>query len=535
MSTQSLFNCANAGGQAASKQNSASTFPNIPSGRRESLSARWERRYWAAAETETKASKAEKRTILQVLLPEALTNYRVSATNNPLLDAALIFCSFAATVRLGTFFLSVLWPGLHEVTRSLLCSASLGPPFIFASLIVLLNCCEGVYSGKICSLPLMRKSLAKSVIWAALIVGISFYSQKQRDMQAGFFVLGGSSSYLALWAWRNWRSHKVLERRPKRQGGKRRVVIVGAGKLGQELAHVLSTHYDSDRTLVGFLDDTQVASDKILGCPEELTAIARAYFVDEVILARPHPPELATRIVREARRCGLDVRTAPELFGEGSIEYLGRMPLLTLHAEPAPAFAPRVKRAFDVIASVVALLLTAPLMAVIAMAIKLDSPGPAFYRAPRAGKKGKAFLCLKFRTMIADADNLKENLRLHNERCGVFFKMADDPRITRLGGFLRRYSLDELPQFWNVLHGDMSVVGPRPHPLDDCRRYQLEYLRRLDVRPGITGLWQVTARRDPSFGRGLSLDLHYIEHWNLWMDLRILLKTAGAVLQGNGE
>ena len=136
--------------------------------------------------------------------------------------------------------------------------------------------------------------------------------------------------------------------------------------------------------------------------------------------------------------------------------------------------------------------------------------------------------------MGADADKLKEHLRAHNERQGPFFKMVDDPRITRAGRFLRRYSLDELPQLWNVVRGEMSLVGPRPHPLDDFERYDLGDLQRLDVPPGLTGLWQVTARRDPSFERGLALDLEYIRSWTLWRDFQILYRTISVVLHGSG-
>jgi len=182
----------------------------------------------------------------------------------------------------------------------------------------------------------------------------------------------------------------------------------------------------------------------------------------------------------------------------------------------------------------VALLTLAPALALIAAAIKLDSPGPAIYRATRVGKKGGHFRCYKFRSMDCDAEKMKEQLRARNERSGPFFKIADDPRITRLGRFLRRYSLDELPQLLNVLKGEMSLVGPRPHPLDDCSRYRLEDLRRLDVVPGLTGLWQVSARKDPSFESSMALDLEYIERWTLGLDLRILLRTAAVVLQGSG-
>jgi len=183
----------------------------------------------------------------------------------------------------------------------------------------------------------------------------------------------------------------------------------------------------------------------------------------------------------------------------------------------------------------IALLFLWPLLLVIAVAVKLESPGPIIYRSLRAGKKGQKFVCYKFRTMLDGADELKDSLRRFNERRDPFFKIANDPRVTRLGRFLRKYSLDELPQFWNVSKGNMSLVGPRPHPIDDYTRYRPGDHRRLEVKPGITGLWQVIARTNPSFATCLALDLAYIRRWSLLLDCRILLKTIPEVLSGNGE
>jgi lipopolysaccharide/colanic/teichoic acid biosynthesis glycosyltransferase len=189
----------------------------------------------------------------------------------------------------------------------------------------------------------------------------------------------------------------------------------------------------------------------------------------------------------------------------------------------------------DIVFSAAALVVLAPLLALVALAIKLDSSGPVLYSSTRIGRRGRKFKCLKLRTMVQDADEQKARLHILNERKGPFFKMARDPRITRLGKVLRRYSIDEMPQFWNVLLGDMSLVGPRPHPLDDCEKYGHSDLRRLQVNPGLTGLWQVTARRDPSFERAMSLDLEYIDNWSLMLDLKILLKTIPVVCGGMGQ
>ena len=156
-------------------------------------------------------------------------------------------------------------------------------------------------------------------------------------------------------------------------------------------------------------------------------------------------------------------------------------------------------------------------------------------QAQRIGRKGRTFPCYKFRTMVHNADRLKAELEHMNERDGVLFKIANDPRITRVGRLLRKYSLDELPQFYNVLKGDMSLVGPRPPMAAEVEQYDLAHLRRLDVLPGMTGLWQVEARQDPSFDSYISLDTAYVENWNLMMDMRILARTVGVVLSGTGS
>ena len=203
-------------------------------------------------------------------------------------------------------------------------------------------------------------------------------------------------------------------------------------------------------------------------------------------------------------------------------------------AESAICLGLFLKRIMDIVLSTIVLVLHWPLLLVIAIAIKLESPGPVIYPSLRVGKKGRRFVCYKFRTMVSGADELKVNLRGLNQRRGPFFKIADDPRVTRLGRILRKYSFDELPQFWNVLKGDMSLVGPRPHPVDDVERYSPWHHGRLEVKPGLTGLWQVTARANPSFETCMVLDLGYIRSWSLLLDCRILMRTIPAVLAGEG-
>jgi lipopolysaccharide/colanic/teichoic acid biosynthesis glycosyltransferase len=193
-----------------------------------------------------------------------------------------------------------------------------------------------------------------------------------------------------------------------------------------------------------------------------------------------------------------------------------------------------LKRLLDIAGAAFALALASPLMAIVALLIRLDSPGAVIYAAERTGAKGRRFRCYKFRSMVSNAEHLKEDLRARNQRDGPIFKIDGDPRITRIGRILRRYSLDELPQLWNVLCGEMSLVGPRPHPIDEVDHYELHQFRRLDVKPGITGLWQITARGSPSFGLGMHLDLTYIENWSLRLDLRILAGTVRVLFAPEG-
>lgn len=193
------------------------------------------------------------------------------------------------------------------------------------------------------------------------------------------------------------------------------------------------------------------------------------------------------------------------------------------------------KRTLDILSACVALTLLSPLMVLIAAAILIDSPGSILYRTYRVGKNGRLFRFYKFRTMVSNADTMLDEVWSLNERKGVLFKASRDPRLTRSGRILRRFSLDELPQFWNILRGDMSLVGPRPPLLSEYEQFRPEYRRRMEVLPGLTGLWQVMARRDPSFETYVRLDCHYVDNWNFWLDLRILLKTIPAILVGTGE
>jgi exopolysaccharide biosynthesis polyprenyl glycosylphosphotransferase len=323
----------------------------------------------------------------------------------------------------------------------------------------------------------------------------------------------------------------------------RNVLIVGAGRVGQALRnHIESLQYLGFR-FKGFvaLSEREVLSGEadVIGDVRNCLSLARSLFVDEIFFSVPADKKIVIGLVEEARIAGIDVRVVPDMYDglawNARIEYIGQFPTIPLHRRDFPIGGILVKRVLDITVSSLALVVGAPFMLAIAIAIRTDSAGSIFYKSQRIGRKGRAFPCYKFRTMVHNADMLKAELEHMNERDGVLFKIANDPRITRVGRVLRKYSLDELPQFYNVLKGDMSLVGPRPPMAAEVEQYDLAHLRRLDVLPGITGLWQVEARQDPSFDSYISLDTAYVENWNLMMDLRILARTVGVVLSGTGS
>ena len=412
----------------------------------------------------------------------------------------------------------------------------LGFAVLHAALVTLVGYIEGLHAEHR-ALPEETRILGKSVLLATAVMCFAYGLQRCSWAMAGLMCGAGVLHFVNLWIWR-WRSGE-REQSATSFPKMRNVLIVGAGPVGRRVASYTDSHPALRRRICGFLDDEKPLGNGVLGRISDLALMARKGFVDEVILAAPHDADLTRRVLCEAKRLRLDLEIVPELFGctpkQRQVERVGDMPVICLHAERLPETALILKRGLDVLGSGLALTLLSPLLIAISVLIKFDSPGPVLYCAKRAGRKGHIFRCYKFRTMVADADGLKESLRGQNERSGPVFKIADDPRITCLGRILRRYSLDELPQLWNVLKGDMSLVGPRPHPLDDVAAYEIEHLARLDVTPGITGLWQVMARRDPSFARGMELDRQYIQTWNLRLDLQILLRTVLAVVQGSGQ
>lgn len=380
--------------------------------------------------------------------------------------------------------------------------------------------------------------VTKAVGFATALLVLFIFTAGNKEISRVVVACCGLLNTGTLAGWRYAKRHYALQR-VRRGEGVSRVLIVGAGKLGQAFAAWLEENRQLGYSVCGFLDPHPNGDTRVLGSVQDLRKIALSQFADQIFVTLPANREIVKEIFLEARRLRLNLNIVPDLYDglgwRAPLHLIGGFPVIELHGRPIPVFGLAAKRVMDVAGAFAGLVLTAPLIAVAALWIRCDSSGPVFYSATRVGRKGRKFRCFKLRTMVTEADAQKETLRRANERHGPFFKMDNDPRVTRCGHCLRKYSIDELPQLVNVLLGDMSLVGPRPHPVDDYERYTIEHLRRLDVKPGVTGLWQVIARRNPSFETNMALDLEYIENWSLRLDVKILLQTIPAVLRGEGK
>ena len=378
----------------------------------------------------------------------------------------------------------------------------------------------------------------------ALFTGLFFFQSQyvSRGLLMVFVLLqfvlltGSRWTLLAAGTW--------LRTRPE---NRRHFVIVGTSSSATELAALLEEGKNLGLELLAFAHlgkeppATPVALRRAYPIMpvEQLSELLHSHVVDEVLFA-VNREDLAglESLMQQCEQEGIHMRMQldflPQGFNHVFVEHLGQIPLLTFASSPQNDFALAFKRLLDLVVAALALVALSPLFLVLAVLIKLTSRGPVFYRQKRCGLGGRRFQLLKFRSMVANADQLLPQLEKFNELDGPAFKMRNDPRCTRVGRWMRILSLDELPQLWNVLLGHMSLVGPRPPLPEEVDQYQPWQRRRLRMRPGMTCLWALEGRSQLRFENWVRLDLLYIDNWSVWLDFKILLKTIPIVLSGRG-
>jgi exopolysaccharide biosynthesis polyprenyl glycosylphosphotransferase len=325
----------------------------------------------------------------------------------------------------------------------------------------------------------------------------------------------------------------------------RTVLIVGTNAPARALAESIRGHRYWGYRVLGFVTNPEAGgpaepgAGPVLGTLEELPRVLAGNVVDEVIFSvSPRELERFEDLVLALQEQGILTRFALDFFPHTQasmrLEEVDGVPLVTFSTSPTGALSLAFKRLTDVALSALLLLLAAPIVLAVALGIKLTSGGAVLFRQTRCGLNGRRFTLYKFRTMVVDAEERRQEVAHLNEMDGPVFKVRNDPRVTWLGRFLRKFSLDELPQLWNVLRGDMSLVGPRPPIPEEVAQYQRWQRRRLAMRPGLTCLWQISGRNQLDFDQWMRLDLQYIDSWSPWLDFKILAKTLPVVLSGRG-
>jgi len=437
------------------------------------------------------------------------------------------------------------WPFGIEILHPKAAQLSPIVYLLVACLWILLFNLLSVYSPKkMNSLLQELQSVAAAILIAtAVLAGILYLSY--RDIPRLIFVYFCLFDLVALLGFRIL-SRLVFQVRAGRELDVRRALILGAGKVGTDLARAIqSDHGWSTAQVIGFLDDNPekngqtVVGIPILGGLDNVCDVIEEQRIDEVVFALPlRAHRRVINLVLDLQRFPVEVKVVPDLFdlafARTTVEEVDGIPLISLRAPAINGYTSLVKRVFDVAMASLLLCVTAPIMGVIALAIKIDSRGPIVFTQRRVGENGRLFNMYKFRTMIDGADQQVDAVIVPIGGGRTTHKHPDDPRVTHLGRFLRRSSLDELPQLVNVIKGEMSLVGPRPELPFVVEQYEPWQRRRLSVPPGITGWWQISGRSDRPMHLHTEDDLYYIKNYSLLLDLQILLKTVEVVIKGRG-
>ena len=380
------------------------------------------------------------------------------------------------------------------------------------------------------------KAVCFSSVAAALIIFILGFNLFSRSV----FFFSVLSLILTLASWRVIK--RIWIRRLIISGlMKKKALIVGSGPMALELIEEINNSTHLGLEIVGFLDEntqSTVYGQRVLGRIKDFEGVVRKNFIEEVLVTDIHDKEKINFLLQKSREMNIGLRLVMDSFNFSFdkilLNYIGYIPILTCHEKSLHGTDQQAKRVMDFFVSFALLAVLLPFFLIISVLIKLDSPGPVFYISRRCGKNGRIFNFYKFRSMYNDAHELKESIRHRSDVSGPIFKIKNDPRITRLGRFMRRWSIDELPQLINVLKGDMSLVGPRPPTPDEVEKYEPWQLQRLNITPGITCLWQIRGRSELSFYKWMKLDLWYINNWSFGLDMMILWRTVPAVIRGKG-
>jgi len=463
------------------------------------------------------------------------------SVNFALFSMALDGFSVAMSLRLAAFFR----PSLNQLSWiEPIPTQVIIPPLLyllFPLVWALINSALAIYDGRK-YLRVMDEFSAVSLstlIASISAAGILYFSY--RDVSRALFVVFILLAYLTCLVWR------ILVRIYFRtqitsQGGARHVLVVGSGTLGQKVKAQLLESEMPNLTFSGFVDDRMAkitGDESLLGDAAEIRDILKWHQITDVIIALPHSAyHQMGEIVQKMEDLPVQVWVALGFFDlalyNTTIEDFAGIPMLDLRASAIDDYQRMVKRAFDVFFGSIILLLALPLMALSALMVFLDNGAPILFRQKRVGENGRLFDMLKFRTMIRNAEQLQGQVEKRDEDGNIIHKSKDDPRITRIGHFLRRYSLDELPQFFNVIKGDMSLVGPRPEMPYLVEKYQPWQRKRFAIPPGITGWWQVNGRSDKPMHLHTEDDLYYIQNYSIWLDVQIIFRTVWVVLVGKG-
>ncbi len=360
------------------------------------------------------------------------------------------------------------------------------------------------------------------------------------------FLIANGLVQVGLSRSRRWLCRNLATDRKHSDGCKAdsQVLVVGTGKRAREVADLMVDTPELDTMLIGFLDYHRTGLWRyrdipLIGHPDEIRKILTACQVDSVIVAvEPNDLSLTCELFSICEKMGVTVCLMPDIYerrlASAEATNLNGFPTVVYKSVPHAPVGRSVKSIVDKVGALVGIILTLPLSITTALAIKLDSRGPVLFKQTRSGLNGKLFDFYKFRTMRCDAEDEKHDLLERNEMSGPVFKIRNDPRVTRIGRILRKFSIDELPQFVNVMRGDMSLVGPRPPLPEEVSRYEPWQRRKLAVKPGVTCIWQVNGRNNVDFDDWMRLDLKYIDNWSLWLDTKILVKTIPAVVKGDG-